>query len=190
MSTASGTYGGSTGTITATLTKTSDSSAVSGKTITFKLNGGTVGTATTDGSGVATLASGSLTVPAKINAGTFPTGVGASFAGDSGLGASSATNTLTVDKKAVTVTAAANSKTYDATTAAAATPTITVGSPVVTGDTANFTESYDTKNVGTNKTLTPAGTVTDGNGGNNYSYTFTPANTGDHPRRERSPLRR
>jgi hypothetical protein len=40
------------------------------------------------------------------------------------------------------------------------------------GDTANFYETYDSGNVGTNKTLTPAGSVTDGNGGANYSYTF------------------
>src|SRR5205085_9265123 len=78
---------------------------------------------------------------------------------------------------ALTVTAAANSKTYDGTTSAAATPTVTSGT-VQTGDTANFTESYDNKNVGTSKTLTPAGTVTDGNSGNNYSYTFTAADTG------------
>ena len=39
-------------------------------------------------------------------------------------------------------------------------------------DAANFIEAYDTKNVGTGKTLTPSGTVTDGNSGNNYTYTF------------------
>jgi len=45
-------------------------------------------------------------------------------------------------------------------------------------DTANFTESYDNKNVGTGKTLTPRGSVTDGNSGNNYSYTFVNDTTG------------
>ena len=43
------------------------------------------------------------------------------------------------------------------------------------GDTANFTETFDTKNVGTDKTLTPSGTVSDGNSGNNYAVTFVPA---------------
>src|SRR4029077_110914 len=38
--------------------------------------------------------------------------------------------------------------------------------------------TYDTKNVGGGKTLTPAGTVTDGNSGNNYSYTFATVATG------------
>ncbi|HUB86683.1 MAG TPA: Ig-like domain repeat protein, partial [Verrucomicrobiae bacterium] len=50
-------------------------------------------------------------------------------------------------------------------------PTVTAGN-VQAGDTANFIESYTNKNVGTGKILTPSGTVTDGNSGNNYSYTF------------------
>ena len=54
---------------------------------------------------------------------------------------------------------------------------ITVGA-VQTGDTANFTEAYNHKNVGTGKTLIPSGTVTDGNGGNNYTYTFVNDTTG------------
>ena len=48
-----------------------------------------------------------------------------------------------------------------------------IGDPsLVTGDTAAFTETFDTRNVGTGKTLTPAGSVNDGNGGNNYAVTF------------------
>ena len=76
-----------------------------------------------------------------------------------------------INKRALTVTAATNTKTYDGTTSAAATPTITSGA-VQTGDTANFTEAYSSKNAGTGKTLTPSGTVSDGNSGNNYAYTF------------------
>ena len=45
-------------------------------------------------------------------------------------------------------------------------------------DTANFIETYSTRNVGTGMTLTPSGTVNDGNGGNNYTYTFDPVSTG------------
>src|SRR5436190_8528270 len=55
----SGTVGGTTS-LSATLKKTSDSSVISGKTITFKLNGTTVDTASTNASGVATLNSVSL----------------------------------------------------------------------------------------------------------------------------------
>ena len=82
-----------------------------------------------------------------------------------------------ISQENITVTAAANTKTYNGTTAAAAAPAITSGS-VQTGDTANFAEIYDTKHVGTGKTLTPSGIVTDGNGGANYSYTFVPAPIG------------
>ena len=78
-----------------------------------------------------------------------------------------------ITAEALTVTAATNTKAYDGTTSAAAIPTITSGS-LQGSDTANFTETYDTKNVGTGKTLTPSGTVNDGNGGNNYTYTFVP----------------
>jgi uncharacterized repeat protein (TIGR01451 family) len=82
-----------------------------------------------------------------------------------------------IDARAVTVTAATNTKNYDGTTSAAAVPT--VSSPgLVTGDTAAFTETYDTAAVGTGKTLTPAGSVSDGNGGANYAVTFVADTTG------------
>ena len=79
-----------------------------------------------------------------------------------------------ITAEALTVTAATNSKTYDGTTTAAASPTVTAGSDRRHGDTPSFTETYSTKNVGTGKTLTPSGAVNDGNGGNNYTYTFVP----------------
>jgi len=73
---ASGVYGG-TVTLTATLTRTDDSSPLGGKTISFTLNGNPVGTATTNGSGVATKTDASLS---GILPGTYPSGVAASFA--------------------------------------------------------------------------------------------------------------
>ena len=79
--------------------------------------------------------------------------------------------------RAITVTAAPNSKTSDGTTSAAAVPTITSGS-LATGDTAAFVETYSTTNAGTGKTLTPSGTVIDGNGGQNYAITFVSTTTG------------
>ena len=42
----------------------------------------------------------------------------------------------------------------------------------------DFSETYDTKNVGTGKTLTPSGSVNDGNSGNNYTITFVTNTTG------------
>ncbi len=83
--------------------------------------------------------------------------------------------TGTINPKPITVTAVANSKTYDRTTSAAAKPTDT---GVASGDTANFTEAYTDKTVGTNKTLTPSGSVSDTNSGNNYAVTLVSANTG------------
>jgi len=83
----------------------------------------------------------------------------------------------TINKTNITVTAAVNGKTYDGTTGALAAPTITSGA-VQSGDTANFVETYDTRNMGSGKTLTPSGSVTDGNGGNNYNYSFVTSANG------------
>ena len=41
-----------------------------------------------------------------------------------------------------------------------------------------WTETYANKNAGAGKTLTPAGVVSDGNSGLNYSYTYAPVTTG------------
>ena len=92
-----------------------------------------------------------------------------------------------VNQRTITVTAATNTKIYDGTTSASNTPTITSGS-LVTGDTAAFTETYDTKNVGTGKTLTPAGSVNDGNGGNNYAVTFVNNRPASLPNRPLRPV--
>jgi sugar lactone lactonase YvrE len=79
--------------------------------------------------------------------------------------------TANITAEAITVTATSNDKIYDGTTSAAAVPAITAGS-LAASDTAAFTETYDNKNVGTGKTLTAAGSVNDGNGGNNYTVSF------------------
>jgi len=71
---ATGPYGGTT-TLSATLTA---AVPLSGMTISFTLNGSDVGSAVTNSSGVATLPDVSLD---GIDVGTYPTGVGASFAG-------------------------------------------------------------------------------------------------------------
>ena len=103
--------------------------------------------------------------------------ISGSDAGNYTLSNTTASTTADITVLSITVTAATNSKIYDGTTDAAAVPTITSGS-LVSGDTANFTESYDTKNVGASKTLTAAGSVNDGNGGNNYAVTFVADTTG------------
>src|SRR5262249_33612853 len=94
----SGTFAG-TAALTATLM--SNSSPVSGKTVTFQLNGNPAGSGTTNASGVATVSGVSLT---GINAGSYANAVSASFAEDSGFQASNGTGTLTVDKASSTTT--------------------------------------------------------------------------------------
>jgi Carboxypeptidase regulatory-like domain len=95
---ASGTFGG-TATLSATLT--SAGNPVPGESISFSLNGSSVGSATTDGTGTATLKNASLV---SIGAGSYPTGVTASFAGDSSFNASSGTAALTVTPADQTIT--------------------------------------------------------------------------------------
>jgi YDG domain/MBG domain (YGX type) len=75
------------------------------------------------------------------------------------------------------VTAAASNKVYDGGISSTAMPTITTGT-LVGGDTARWTETYDNKNVGTTHVMTPAGSVSDGNLGNNYAVTFVSIATG------------
>jgi hypothetical protein len=95
---ASGTYSGTT-TLSATLT--SGGSGVSGKTINFTLNGNSVGGDTTNASGTATLSGVGL---GGINAGTYVTGVGASFAGDGSFTSSNGTGSLAIAKANQTIT--------------------------------------------------------------------------------------
>lgn len=98
VSSATGTYAG---TVNLSATLTDGASPVSGKTIDFTLNGNSVGSGVTDASGVATLNNASLS---GIDAGSYATGVGASFAGDSTFLASNATNSLTVNQASSTTT--------------------------------------------------------------------------------------
>jgi YDG domain/Bacterial Ig-like domain (group 3) len=156
-SSATGTYGGTTN-LSATLT--SGGSGVSGKTVTFKLNGTTVGTATTTSSGVATLSNASL---AGINAGSYASGVSASFAGDSGFEPSTATNSLTVNKKPLTGSFTAANKVYDGNrdaTITGGTLAGVVGSDVVT--LVSGSAQFDMKDVGVDKKVVGTGFALDG----------------------------
>jgi hypothetical protein len=114
--------------------------------------------------------SGSLARAAGENVGTRAITVG-TIAVTSNYSLSYVGADLTITAKPITVTAIANSKTTDGNPTAVALPVISSGT-LVSGDTANFSETYDNANVGTGKTLTPGGSVTDGNSGNNYAVTF------------------
>ena len=102
VASASGPYGG-TASVSATLIASGN--PVPNESVSFSLNGNSVGSALTDGSGVANIPNASL---AGINAGSYPTGVSASFAGDDSLfTGSSGTGALTVNPADQTIDFAA-----------------------------------------------------------------------------------
>ncbi len=85
------------------------------------------------------------------------------------------TSTANILPAPLTLTATANSKTYDSSTSAIASPTVAglLGTDTVTG----LVEAYGDRNTGSSKTLNvTAYTVNDGNGGNNYTV-LTVVNT-------------
>ena len=84
---------------------------------------------------------------------------------------------LTITQRPITVPAGASNKVYDGTVSSPTTPIITSGS-LAYSDTVTWIETYDNRNVGTTHVLTPSGTVSDGNGGNNYKVTFVPYSPG------------
>jgi hypothetical protein len=92
-----GIYGG-TANLSATLT--SGGTPLSNRPITFTLNGLSVGSANTVVNGVAILSGVSL---GGINAGTYPTAIGASFAGDANYAASSGIGSLIVNESNQTI---------------------------------------------------------------------------------------
>jgi uncharacterized repeat protein (TIGR01451 family) len=104
---ATGTYAG---TVNLSATLTDGVNGISGQTINFTLNGNGVGSSVTNGSGVAALSNVSLS---GINVGSYPTGVGASFAGNGIYLASSGSAALTVNKANTTTTVTVSNATYD-----------------------------------------------------------------------------
>jgi 6-phosphogluconolactonase (cycloisomerase 2 family) len=104
---ATGAYGGL-AILTATLQKASNGGLISGRTVTFSVNGASVGSSTTNGVGQAIL---TVSV-AGIPLGTYPGAISASFAGDTMFTASSGTGSLTVNRAVLTVVAASVAKLY------------------------------------------------------------------------------
>jgi hypothetical protein len=89
--------------------------------------------------------------------------------------ASAAIGTITAAP--LTVTAQADTRIYDGTTASAATPVVsgTTYDPIGTA----ATQSYDNRNAGTGKTLTASGLLmNDGNGGANYAISYVSDSSG------------
>ncbi len=79
--------------------------------------------------------------------------------------------TLSITAQTITLTAQANTKYYDGTTAAAATPV--VSGMVFAGDTLAANETYTSTTAGTGKTLAVNYSLSDGNSGGNYIVNLT-----------------
>ena len=118
---------------------------------------------------------------ATVMASRLPVGsyaINSTYAGDNNFSASSPSGLAqSVTQRPITVSAATDSKPYDGTTSSTGVPTVTTGS-ILAGDSGTFTQTFDNRNVGTGKTLTPKGSVNDGNGGNNYVVTFANSTNG------------
>jgi Flp pilus assembly pilin Flp len=154
VSPSAGTY---LGTVNLSATLTSNGSPVSGKTITFMLNGtpvcgGTTGVncPTTNGSGVATLSG--INLPGTIDAGTYPTGILAQFQGDSTYQIATGTGVLTVTQRSQTIAFGA----------------VPASAP--------FNQPFTvtaTATSGLQTTITPSGVCTAASSGTSYTVTMT-----------------
>jgi hypothetical protein len=121
-----------------------------------------------------------LTRAAGTNVGTYAIGQGTLGLSSNYVLTVAPGVTFEIAARAITVTATTNTKYYDGAISAAATPMVTLGTLAPT-QSGHFTETYDTKYVGTGKTLTPAGTITDATSADvtsNYHITFVTNATG------------
>ncbi len=83
----------------------------------------------------------------------------------------------TITPESITVIGTPVSKLYDGTPRAPGVPTVINGT-IYGPDIGTFTQTYGGPNAGTNLTLTPTGTIADGNGSGNYVVTYVPVTTG------------
>ncbi|MFV8465855.1 beta strand repeat-containing protein, partial [Flavobacterium sp. LB1P62] len=176
---------GSTVSLTSTLySNYQTATGISGKTITFYVDGASVGTSNTNASGVATLNLDLTSVPSlgKLNSGVYT--ISSSFSGDTDyLAVSSANSTsgiLTVNKKSITITAANQTVVYGtplATVTGTGTYTaagfMTPDTSSVIGGTATYTTTYTATTAAATAgvTITPVTTALTAT-----NYSFTPLN--------------
>lgn len=129
----------------ATLRRASDSTPLSGKTLTFKVNNAIVGTARTNASGVATC---SYKIAKNLGIGACPLTV--EFAGDTRSSASTGNGTLTVSQAKTLVTASAVAGARSQAVVLQATLARTTDNTALSGMTLAF--KVDGKSVGTART--------------------------------------
>jgi len=123
---------GQTVSLTATLTRTTDSAPLTGKTVSFTIDGSGVGSAATNGSGVATV---SYAIPEGTGAKT----IGAAFAGDANCNAGSGGGTLTVSKANTALAVPDQAGLVGETVTLTATLTRTTDGSALVGRTVSFT---------------------------------------------------
>ena len=138
-----GTIGGST-TLEAYLYRTSDFASIVGRTVYFTVDGSAVGSAVTDGGGLAAVA---YALPASLSRGTHS--IGFTFAGDGDYNASSSTGTLYAYAN-TTLKGSNASGGIGQKVNLAATLTVTAGGAKVAGETVTF--AVDGTSVGTGVT--------------------------------------
>lgn len=156
---------GQTITLTATLRRTTDNALLSGKSITFLVNGVSAGSANTNASGVA---SRNYTIPESL--GTGAKTITAQFAGDTLHNASSNTATLTVNKANTAIVTANADATIGTQVALTGTLTRTTDGGSLSGRTLVFSvggAQVGTANTNASGTATLNWNVTAGTLGNN-----------------------
>ena len=135
-----------------------------------------------------TLSGGTATYDnANVGIGKTVSLSGAGLAGDDAFNyALTSVDTELADITAIplTVTAFTDTKVYDGGVTSDGVPTVTSGTLQGTDTIAGITQIFNTADVGSGKTLTPVGVVTDGNGGVNYALTLSPVTTGEITQQE------
>jgi hypothetical protein len=131
---------------------------------------------------VGTTVNGSPLSGAPVAAGTYT--VQASFPGSTNYSSVATYLTVVITPALLSVTATAQNKIYDSTTAATATLTL---NGVVAGDTVSAAYSsavFDNKNVGTGKTVTVSGISLNGADSGNYTVASTATTTANITKRD------
>ncbi len=173
---ASATYGDTSVTLNATVTPASGPAVNNGSvTFTVKQGATTIGVATTDNTVVAGAASVSYALPAGTDAGPYT--IEASYTPGTGFNASNGTGSLTIDKRAIEVTADTGQfKTYGDADPASFTYTITSGSLVSPDAFTGALSRVAGENAGLYAITIGTLAINDGNGGNNYNLSFVSTN--------------
>ena len=158
---------GGTVSLVATLTSNETGQPVSGKAVDFTLDGTSVGTATTDSSGVATL----LFNPANADpVGTHTGVVAANFAGDTNYASTSGTGDLVVSQAGTQLLTISGTSTYGGPATLTATLKSSTTSQPIVGETVAFT--LDGTSAGT--------AITDSNGVATLTGVTTTDTAGSH----------